>query len=138
MEANTGTKKTVLLVDDDEVIIRLYQKKLQDAGFHVEIASDGLAALKILPHASPDAVVLDLMMPKFTGADVLKFIRSNPTLKHTKVVIFSNAYMTDLAQSAEKIGVDESLLKSRCTPAHLVGVINELLGIPNPTPTPPT
>jgi len=75
----------------------------------------------------PDVVVLDLMMPKFNGVDVLKFIRSNPILKDTPVIILSNAHMTRLAQEAAAIGAERALLKSSCTPTKLINAINELL-----------
>jgi CheY-like chemotaxis protein len=120
--------KKILIVEDDAVVVQIYRKKFLQEGFQVEVAEDGLAAMRQLPAFKPDLVVLDLMMPKFNGADVLKFIRSNQELKTIKVVIFSNAYMTDLAQEAAKAGADKSLLKSNCTPAQLIAVVKSLLG----------
>lgn len=119
--------KKIFIVEDDAVVVEIYRKKFQQEGYEVGVAEDGLVAMKQLPLAKPDLVVLDLMMPKFTGADVLKFIRAHPDLKHIKVVIFSNAYMTDLAQEAAKAGADCSLLKSSCTPRLLINVVKELL-----------
>jgi twitching motility two-component system response regulator PilH len=119
--------KKILLVEDDAVVVEIYRKKFMREGFQVEVAEDGLVAMKVLPQFMPDLVVLDLMMPKFNGADVLKFIRSQPALKALKVVIFSNAYMTDLALAAAKTGADASLLKSSCTPGQLVSVVKTLL-----------
>src|ERR1039458_6938315 len=75
----------------------------------------------------PDVVVLDLMMPKLNGVDVLKYIRSTPALKNTPVIILSNAHMTRLAQEAAAIGAERALLKSSCTPGQLIDVINDLL-----------
>ena len=121
------TGKKILLVEDDAIVVTIYRKKLEKEGFEVFVAEDGLTAMKQLPGLKPGLVVLDLMMPKFNGADVLKYIRSNKELKATKVIIFSNAYMTDLAQEAAGAGADRSLLKSNCTPAQLIGVIKELL-----------
>ena len=120
--------KKIFLVEDDAVVIEIYRKKFLREGYEVAVAEDGLVAMKELPVAKPDLVVLDLMLPKFNGADVLKFIRANPALKHTKVVIFSNAYMTEVALAAAKAGADASLLKSSCTPQLLLKVVKELLG----------
>jgi CheY-like chemotaxis protein len=119
--------KKILLVEDDAVVVEIYRKKFLREGFQVEVAEDGLVAMKTLPLVKPDLVVLDLMMPKFNGADVLNFIRANPALKDIKVVIFSNAYMTDLALAAAKAGADASLLKSSCTPGQLINVVKTLL-----------
>jgi CheY-like chemotaxis protein len=119
--------KTILFVEDDPVIIHVYRAKFMREGFRVEVACDGLSAIKLLPAARPDLVVLDLMMPKFNGVDVLKFIRAEPELKTIPVIILSNAYLTDLAQAAARLGVELALLKSGCTPAQLLEAVNQLL-----------
>jgi CheY-like chemotaxis protein len=119
--------KKIFLVDDDVVIVQMYGKRLLRDGFNVEVARDGLEAMKMLPDLKPDLVVLDLMMPKCDGVEVLKFIRARPDLKTVPVVILSNAYMTELVQRAAAIGVEKALLKSSCTPELLIDVINALL-----------
>jgi DNA-binding NarL/FixJ family response regulator len=91
------------------------------------VAEDGLVAVKMLAAGKPDVVVLDLMMPKLNGVDVLKYIRATPALKETPVIILSNAHMTRLAQEAAAIGAERALLKSSCTPGQLIEVINDLL-----------
>ena len=73
--------RTILFVEDDAVVLTTYRNLLQREGFRIESAQDGLEALKALSQATPDLVVLDLMLPKFDGADVLKFIRADPRLK---------------------------------------------------------
>jgi CheY-like chemotaxis protein len=118
---------TIFLVEDDEVVVQVYRAKFLREGFGVEVAEDGLVAVKMLAAMKPDVVVLDLMMPKLSGVDVLKYIRSNPALKGTPVIILSNAHMTSLAQEAAAIGAERSLLKSSCTPRQLIDVINNLL-----------
>jgi two-component system chemotaxis response regulator CheY len=129
--------KTILFVDDDAVIVQVYRARLLREGFDVEVAQDGLTAMKLLMAEKPDLVVLDLMMPKFSGADVLKFIRAEPALKSTPVIILSNAYMTDLARQAADAGAELALLKSNCTPAQLLDAINKLLtgGAPQAKPS---
>lgn len=119
--------KKILLVEDDSTVVEIYRKKFEQENYQVTVAADGLAAIRELPLHPPDLVILDLMLPKFNGADVLKFIRTNPALQHTKVVIFSNAYMTEVALAAAKIGADASLLKSSCTPAQLITIVKTLL-----------
>ncbi|MFZ0827599.1 MAG: response regulator [Verrucomicrobiia bacterium] len=119
--------KTIFLVEDDAVVVQVYRAKFLREGFGVEVAGDGLVALKMLLTVKPDIVILDLMMPKLNGVDVLKYIRSTPELKATPVVILSNAHMTSLAQEAAAIGAEKALLKSSCTPGQLLEVINSLL-----------
>jgi CheY-like chemotaxis protein len=119
--------KTIFLIEDDAVVVKVYGAKFQREGFRVEVAEDGLIAMKTLLQVRPDIVVLDLMMPKLNGVDVLKYIRSTPELKKTPVIILSNAHMTSLAQEAAAIGAEKALLKSSCTPSQLLEVIDSLL-----------
>ena len=129
--------KKVLLVDDDALIVEVYRERFLQEGFHVEVARDGLEAMKVLPSVKPDVAVLDIMMPKFSGADVLKFIRSRPDLKTIWVIILSNFYMSDLTEQTAARGADRALLKSKCTPAILLDIVNELLtGKPATQPAP--
>ena len=119
--------KTIFFIEDDPVVVKVYATKFVREGFHVEVAEDGLIALRMLSTVKPDIVVLDLMMPKLSGVDVLKYIRSNPALKAIPVIILSNAHMTSLAQEAAALGPEKALLKSSCTPAQLLKVIHSLL-----------
>ncbi len=119
--------KTIFLVEDDPVVVKVYAAKFQREGFRVELAEDGLVAMKKLLQVKPDIIVLDLMMPKLNGVDVLKYIRATPELKKTPVIILSNAHMTSLAQEAAEVGAEKALLKSSCTPSQLIEIINHIL-----------
>lgn len=119
--------KTILFVEDDTDIVQIYRESLLREGFDVRIAEDGLEAMRSLHTSQPDLVILDLMMPKFNGLDVLKNIRANPVLWNIKVVIFSNDCGTEIAVEAEKIGADAFLLKFTCTPEQLVNTVKTLL-----------
>lgn len=118
--------KRILLVDDDPLVRRLYQEGLSQQGAQVDTAADGVAAIQALRAAKPDVVVLDLMMPRFTGVDVLKFIRAQADMAALPVVVLSNSYMNELARQAVNLGVQKALLKVRCSPAVLAGIINEV------------
>ena len=120
--------KKILYVEDNALIVQVYRMALLRKGFQVEVAEDGLIAAKMLSKAKPDLVLLDLMIPKFTGTDLIKYIRSTPALKSMPVIILSDASKADLAMEAIASGVDRVFLKSQCTPAKLIDAINELLG----------
>jgi CheY-like chemotaxis protein len=130
--------KTILFVEDDPIIVHVYRGPLKNRGFQVDLAEDGLAAMKVLLQLRPDLVLLDVMLPKVDGNYVLKFIRSRPELKATKVIILSNASIADAASEALSQHPDAVFLKSQCTPALLAEKINELLGVtPPPAPSRP-
>jgi DNA-binding response OmpR family regulator len=120
--------KKILFVEDDPVVLTLYRNRLQREGFEILFAEDGEVALNILSRVRPDLVVLDLMLPKVNGEEVLKYIRSDARLKATPVIILSNAYMADLAQKAMQSGANKGMLKTECTPTKLLEAIQDVLG----------
>jgi CheY-like chemotaxis protein len=120
--------KRILLVDDDPTITRIYQVGLSRRGFHVESAPDGLEAIKAIRANIPDAVVLDLMMPRLSGIEVLRLIRQEPKWASLPVVVLSNAYVDQATREAATLGAQKGLLKMGCTPALLEKVLHEVLG----------
>jgi CheY-like chemotaxis protein len=128
--------KTILFVEDDPIIIQVYRPALAKAGFRVEVAGDGLAAMRIALQLRPDLVLLDVMMPKVDGLYVLKYLRSRPELKHTKVVVLSDASLADAGKDTVAQNPDRVFLKSQSTPKDLVKGVNELLGNEGPASPP--
>ena len=123
-----GTEKNILLVEDEPIAQMLYRKRLQREGFNISFAEDGELALSALAKVQPDLVVLDLMLPKVNGTEVLKHIRTEERLKKTPVLVISNAYMSELSQKALESGATRGMLKTECTPARLVETVREMLG----------
>jgi CheY-like chemotaxis protein len=120
--------KKILLVEDDALIARIYSQKLSLAGFEVVVATDGLEAMKLLPQVKADLVILDILMPKLSGIDVLQFIRNDAQLKTTKVIVFSNAFLDSIADRVTALGVSDMLMKSAVTPKQVVESIHTALG----------
>jgi DNA-binding response OmpR family regulator len=112
--------KTVLIIDDNQVITSIYRGKLAAEGLHTEIASDGEQGLAMLERCRPDVVLLDLMLPKINGMDVLKQIRARAEYKALPVIVFSNSYSTDVMQRAWEFGATDVLHKSSTTPRTVV------------------
>jgi CheY-like chemotaxis protein len=119
--------KTILFVENDLVSQSLYQKRLEREGFHLECAQDGQVAIDILSDHAPDLVLLDLMLPKVSGADVLKFMHADPRLTTVPVIIFSNAAMTEVPPDSPLAQGTKRLLKSDCTFPKLLETIQETL-----------
>jgi len=117
----------ILLVDDDAVIVEIYGRKLEEHGHEVKTARDGLEAMRVVQRGRPDLVVLDVMMPHFDGYEVLKFIRSQPELRDTQVVVLSNIFLTDENRKAATVQADAALLKPDCTPAMLLETLERML-----------
>lgn len=119
--------KKILLVDDDALVLELYRKKLAQAGFEVQTAEDGLQAIKLLGSYTPHFVVLDLMMPRLSGVEVLKFIRAKPALAKVPVAILTNAFMSDHARAVMALGVEYAVIKGECTPARMLEMAEKAL-----------
>lgn len=116
---------TILFVENDAVALTMYQKRLQREGFHVETAEDGIAALRVLSEMTPDIVVLDLMLSKFSGKDVFDYMRADTQFKKVPVIIFSNAPQSEWPQNPEA-SPTRALPKSEANFASLVALVREM------------
>lgn len=119
--------KKILVVDDDALILHLYRQQFTAAGFDVQTASDGVDAIRILNGDKPSLVMLDLMMPRLSGVEVLKFIRTNSRLRETPVIILSNCFMDEMRRTATALGVQGALYKSESKPADLLALAVNVL-----------
>lgn len=126
MKAETKKTKTIVLIEDNAVVLTVYGNQLRREGFHVELAPDGLEAMKILSQLTPDLVILDLLLPRFNGVEVLKFIHSQPQLKSVPVFILSTNSIVNAAEEPVLERANKRLLKSACTPAIIVEAVQKL------------
>jgi CheY-like chemotaxis protein len=124
---NACNGRTILYVEDDPVVQVAYGNRLRQEGFRIEPAQDGLEAMKLLLALTPDLVLLDLLLPKFTGEDVLKFIHSQPRLKSVPVIILSTNSIVDATQEPLLEQADRRLIKSICTFPMMLQAIHEAL-----------
>jgi len=121
-----GRVKTILFIEDSEVERLAYLRVLERAGYHVYAAQDGLEGLRLLHNLVPDLVLLDLVLPRFDGVEVLKFIKSDARLKKVPVVIFSTNSIIEAQDEPLLEGANRRLLKGRCNPATMVETIYDI------------
>ena len=126
-DSQPAKDKTIVFIEDNPVVLMAYRNRLQQDGFHVKPAQDGLEAMKILSRLVPDLVILDLLLPKFNGVEVLKFIQSNARLKSVPIVVLSTNSIIDAAEEYVLESADKRLLKSSCTPAIMLQTVRKLL-----------
>jgi DNA-binding response OmpR family regulator len=120
--------KKMLIIEDDQIVGNIYRHKFQVEGYQVEVAADGEAGVTAVNRFHPDVVILDLMLPKLNGVEVLKRLRSKPETKSLPVIVLSNAYLSSLVQEAWKAGANHCMIKANCTPKQLVDVVKKTLG----------
>ena len=125
MNSDVASGTSLFYIEDDVVVLTAYRDRLQKAGFDVESSVDGIEAMHILAVRDFDLIILDLALPHFSGADLLKAIRENPRLKSMPVVIFSSN--VESAQPSVLKLADRYLLKGDCTFENLLQTIKDLL-----------
>ena len=119
--------KTILYVEDDPVVLMAYRQRLEKEGFLVESAKDGLEAMRILLRQVPDLVLLDLMLPRFDGGEVLKLMQANPRLKTVPVIILSTNSILDADEEYVLENASRRFIKGQCTIPMVVEAIQKLL-----------
>lgn len=123
--ATEGT--TILLAEDDLILSELYTDRLRQEGFTVVHANNGEDALRFVGEYSPSLIILDIMMPKMNGLDVLKHLKENSETNHIPVII-----VTALVQEIEKINkmmnpADAYIVKSEVLPAEIIAEVKKRL-----------
>ena len=121
-----GVKK-VMIVEDDRFLSFLLKSRLEKDGFTVEQVFDGEEAVQKLKQDVPDLIILDLIMPKVTGFEVLKTVSVNPELAKIPVVIVSNLAQDSDIEKARELGAKEYYVKVKVSIDDLVGRIKTLL-----------
>jgi len=124
--------KQILVIEDNVVAASLYRSVLSAAGYQVDVATDGEEGLAAIQKCHPDLVLLDLMLPKIEGLEVLRRIRSDPALKSMPVMVTSNAYTTARMDELRAAGATEILTKAKITPKEITRVVSTLLNTPKP------
>ena len=119
----------ILLIEDDELLSRMYKNKLTNQGFAVTCAFDGEDGLAKIFSLKPDLVLLDIMMPKLNGQIVLARAKENPTTKNIPIIILTNLAGAHDAQTALLAGAKSYIIKSDYTPTQVVERIKEILSV---------
>jgi len=115
----------ILLVEDEEILRDAYSMILRSADINVDVAKDGLEALKLWEKDKYDIVFLDLMMPRLDGIGFLKKVKIAENPSDTKIIVFTNLSSGGNIQEALALGADEFILKSDLSPQDLLGMVRE-------------
>jgi len=117
--------RKILIAEDDFFIRDIYIKVFSLSGYDVKVAVDGVDAFEKIKAEHYDMVLLDIMMPRMTGIDVLKNVRSlNTPTKSIPIFIITNLGQQNVIEEAFKLGMDGYILKSQVSPQQIVDEIN--------------
>lgn len=126
---NNASQKRILLVEDDDALANVYMTRLEAEGFTMKRVSNGEEALVAAKEYRPDLMMLDLMMPKISGFEVLDIIRNTPETATLKVMVLSALGQEGDKQKADSLGADDYLVKSQVVITDVIGRIRKLLGM---------
>jgi DNA-binding response OmpR family regulator len=96
--------KKILIIEDDPIVAHIYRTRLEKEGYEVEICADGQAGFYRIHEFHPDGVLLDLMLPKMNGVEILKKIRAQSQFNKTPIIVFTNAYVPNMIHESFQAG----------------------------------
>ena len=117
----------ILIAEDDSFLRNMYLAKLESEDFEVVLASDGEEALDKMKIEKPDIVLLDLLMPKKDGFQVLEEKSSNSEIKDIPVIILSNLSQSEKIKRCYALGAKDFLIKAYFVPAEVIEKIKNLI-----------
>jgi CheY-like chemotaxis protein len=121
----------ILLVEDDQILVEMYQAKFELESHEIQVATNGEDCLRVLDHYVPDLILLDILMPKLNGFHVLKEIKKRPQMRQIPVLLLTNLGEKEVDMNQElatALGVQDYLIKSHHTPDEVVAKALKALG----------
>ena len=127
MNHNGSPKTRVLVVDDDKTLLNMYKERLEASGYQVITAVNGEIALSKAVETLPHIILLDIMMPKENGFDVLNIVKSTPETKNIPVIILTALTQENHKQKGIADGADDYIIKSEVMPKQVVQKIEKVI-----------
>lgn len=125
----TKNKPFIILIDDDQDLLDMYETKLSLSGFKVLTATNGNEGFDLVSNNEPDLILTDLVMPESDGFELLRKIRNSKATKDFPVVALTNLSSDNDRDQAKKLGAVDYIVKSNFTPAQIVERVRYYLGI---------
>ena len=120
--------KKILLVEDEEIMIDLLQRKLTKEGYEVSVARDGEEGLKLMREVKPALILLDIVMPKMGGFEVMEEMGKDKNLKDIPVIVISNSGQPVEIDKAQRLGAKDWLIKTEFDPQEVLGKVVKQIG----------
>jgi len=119
--------KKILIIEDDPFLSEMYAAKFNQNDFQTEVATDGKSGLAKIKADRPDLVLLDIVLPKMDGFEILKAIKGDPKFKDIPIVLLTNLGQKSEVEKGLSLGADEYIIKAHFTPTAVVAKIKEIL-----------
>lgn len=118
----------VLIVEDDNFLAEIYQKKFEMEGFKVSMAGNGEQGLNDAKKKKPDIILLDILLPKLDGFAVLEALKKDVGAKNIPVILLTNLGQKDDVERGLKEGANDYLIKTHFKPSEVVDKVRKVLG----------
>lgn len=119
--------KKILIIEDEDVLGRLLNNKLIEQGYEVVWSKDGQDGYEQIESFSPDLILLDIILPKMNGFEVLEKMRLSDNLKRIPVIVISNSGQPVEIERAQQMGVKDWLVKTEFDPEEVVDKVTRQL-----------
>lgn len=113
-------QKTVLLVEDEPLLANLLEQRIKKEGFNVIVNRDGEEALKTLHEKKPDLILLDVILPKISGFELMEALRADPQLERAPIIIISNLGQESDIEKGQSLGAIQYFVKAKVSIEELV------------------
>ena len=120
--------KKILIVEDEEIMLDLLGRKLKKEGYEVFTATNGEEGIEVMKAQKPDLILLDIIMPKMGGFEVMRRMRKDPDLKDIPVIIISNSGQPVELSEAKKLGARDWLIKAEFDPQEVLEKVIKQIG----------
>lgn len=120
--------KKILIIEDEEIMIDLLQRKLTTEGYEVSVARDGEEGIRVMQEVKPDLILLDIVMPKVGGFEVMEEMNKNKKLEKIPVIVISNSGQPVELDRAQKLGAKDWLIKTEFDPQEVIDKVIKQIG----------
>jgi DNA-binding response OmpR family regulator len=120
--------KKIIIVEDEEVLRNLLKKKLENEGYEVEVAEDGEIGIEKIRETKFDLILLDIIMPKMGGFDVLEAMQRDESISEVPVIVVSNSGQPVEIDRAQKLGAKDWVVKTEFDPQEVIKKVKEQIG----------
>ncbi|MFA5061936.1 MAG: response regulator [Patescibacteria group bacterium] len=123
----TANQTHVLIVEDDNFLAEIYQKKFEMEGFKVSVAGNGELGLSDAKKKKPDIILLDILLPKLDGFAVLEALKKDASMKNIPIILLTNLGQKDDVERGLKEGANDYLIKTHFKPSEVVDKVRKVL-----------
>jgi DNA-binding response OmpR family regulator len=117
----------ILIVEDDPFLSEMYSTKLTQEKFEVELAIDGKEAVKKAMELKPDLILLDIVLPKMDGFEVITELKKDPQLRNIQIIALTNLGQKEEVEKGLKLGADDYIVKAHFTPTEVINKVKQII-----------